>query len=681
MVADLDQNDDQSRAGRRPANRRGKRRDQAAGGGWRHLFSGVSRYLPFRIGSASFSGSLFGGALGRSLWQKPPRAAGHQNLTPSNLIPTALVQSDPDQADLTQGDEDESNEPRRSIVETFSLVRATIFSSLLRRIVILNLIALLVLVVGIQFSNKFRKGLIVARVESLLTQGKIIAGAISASATVERDAITIDPEKLLSLEVGGPDGTVLPDVQSLDFPIDPQKVAPVLRQLIAPDKLRARIYDRHGELILDSRFLYSGGSIQRFDLPPIDPPPVSWWERLWNNFQLWTQKSNFPTYQEHRSRNGRAYPEVTQALNGTETSVVRVREKGEIIVSVAVPVQRFRAVLGALLLSTEGSDIDETVRAERLAIYRVFLVAAIVTVILSIVLWVMIASPLRRLSDAADSVRTAGGRANRAKIPHFGERSDEIGHLSKSLRDMTDALYARIDAIGNFAADVSHELKNPLTSLRSAVETLPLARTDENRKKLLGIIHHDVMRLDRLITDISDASRLDAELARESAEPVNLKTLLMSLTTLNNEVHGDQVMIQFDLPKADKTPLFVNGHEGRLGQVVNNLLDNARSFVPTPGGRIRIAVERKRHAVEIRIEDNGPGIDPAAFERIFNRFYTDRPGGGDTFGRNSGLGLSISKQIVEAHHGTIHAENIMVRREDGVLHRAGARFIVRLPID
>lgn len=612
--------------------------------------------------------ALFGRLFGKAA--RPPEAPRQTPIPASN-----------NPADPTVDVEDTAEPRRWGIADMFSLVRATMFSSLLRRIVILNLVALLVLVVGIQFSNKFRKGLIVARVESLLTQGKIIAGAISASATVERDAITIDPEKLLSLEVGGPDGTVLPDVQSLDFPIDPQKVAPVLRQLIPPDKLRARIYDRNGELILDSRFLYSGGSIQRFDLPPIDPPPVPWWERLWNKFQLWTQKTSFPTYQEHRSRNGRAYPEVTKALNGTETSVVRVREKGEIIVSVAVPVQRFRAVLGALLLSTEGSDIDETVRAERLAIYRVFLVAALVTVILSIVLWVMIASPLRRLSDAADSVRTAGGRANRAKIPHFGERSDEIGHLSKSLRDMTDALYARIDAIGNFAADVSHELKNPLTSLRSAVETLPLARTEENRKKLLGIIHHDVMRLDRLITDISDASRLDAELARESAAPVNLKALLMSLTALNNEVHGDQVTIQLDLPKADKTPLFVNGHEGRLGQVVNNLLDNARSFVPAQDGRIRIAVERKRHTVEIRIEDNGPGIDPAAFERIFNRFYTDRPGGGDTFGRNSGLGLSISKQIVEAHSGTIQAENIMVRQADGSIERAGARFIVRLPVD
>lgn len=438
-------------------------------------------------------------------------------------------------------------------------VRATAFSSLLRQIIVLNLVALIVLVTGIQLSNKFRKGLIVARVESLLTQGRIIAGAISASATVERDAITIDPDKLLALEVGGPDGTILPDVESLDFPIDPQKVAPVLRQLIEPAKLRARIYDRNGELILDSRFLYSGGEILRFELPRIDPKPEPVWDRINNQFHNWFQRSSFPTYQDHRGKNGRSYPEVELALKGNDSSVVRVREEGELIVSVAVPVQRFRAVLGALLLSTEGADIDEAVRSERLAIYRVFLVAAAVTVILSIVLWAMIASPLRRLSSAADTVRTAGSRARRAKIPHFGGRTDEIGHLSKSIRDMTDALYARIDAIGNFAADVSHELKNPLTSLRSAVETLPLARSDENRQKLLKIIEHDVQRLDRLISDISDASRLDAELARDKADKVSIRALLTSLVSFTNEVHGTECKVVLDLPDNKAVDLFVEG--------------------------------------------------------------------------------------------------------------------------
>lgn len=589
---------------------------------------------------------------------------------------TASQPKDIAEVDVTNP-ENALDEPRKRqgiISRVVNWITATAFSSLLRQIIVLNLVALIVLVSGIQLSNKFRKGLIVARVESLLTQGKIIAGALSASATVERDAITIDPEKLLALQVGGPDETVLPEVESLDFPIDPQKVAPVLRQLIEPKKLRARIYDRNGELILDSKFLYRGGDILRFDLPSINPEPEPIWERIGSFLHNSFQKSGFPTYQDHGGKNGRNYPEVELALKGNESSAVRVRDEGELIVSVAVPVQRFRAVLGALFLSTESDDIDKAVRSERMAVYRVFLVAAAVTIILSIVLWAMIASPLRRLAEAADTVRSTGSKARRTKIPHYDARSDEIGHLSKSIRDMTDALYARIDAIGNFAADVSHELKNPLTSLRSAVETVPLAKSDENREKLLKIIEHDVQRLDRLITDISDASRLDAELAREQTSSVSIRDLLTSLVSFTNEVHGKKINVELALPPKGYGPLMIEGHDSRLGQVLNNLIDNARSFVPEVGGKILVSAIKDQGEIIIKVEDNGPGIDPAAIERIFRRFYTDRPAH-EAFGGNSGLGLSITKQIVEVHNGTIHAENIVTKDNA----RAGARFVVRLP--
>ena len=555
------------------------------------------------------------------------------------------------------------------------------FSSILRRIVFLNLAALFILVAGIQFLNQFRAGLIDARVESLLTQGKIIGAAITARATVERDAITIDPDKLQALEVGGEADVLLPDVDGLEFLIDPQEVAPVLRRLISPAKLRARIYDREGDLILDSRFLYSGGSILRFDLPKIDAKPPPWWEVLYNCVNDWTKHSNFPVYEDHGGKNGRAYPEVANALRGNDASVVRVRDEGQLIVSVAVPVQRARAVLGALLLSTEGSDIDEIVQAERTAIYRVFLVASLVTVFLSVGLAGTIATPLRRLASAADNVRATGSQVKRLDISEFENRRDEIGHLSHSLKDMTDALHTRMEAIGQFAADVSHELKNPLTSLRSAVETLPLVKNDESREKLLGIIQHDVRRLDRLITDISDASRLDAELAREKAEPVSIKALTGSIVSLMQEVYGSEPKIELVLPATTKGDLIVQGHESRLGQVLNNLIDNARSFVPSIGGRVRILVSQKDKWIEIIIEDNGPGIDPNAFERIFRRFYTDRPSGdaGEDFGKNSGLGLSISKQIVEAHNGTIEVENVL-EDMNGSKKRAGARFIIRLPV-
>ena len=227
--------------------------------------------------------------------------------------------------------------------------------------------------------------------------------------------------------------------------------------------------------------------------------------------------------------------------------MVRVNDRGDVIVSVAVPVQRFRAVRGALMLSTQGADIDDMVEHERLAILKVFLVAASVMIVLSILLAGTIAEPVRRLADAAESVRRR--IRSRVEIPDFTRRRDEIGHLSGTLRDMTNALYSRIEAIESFAADVAHELKNPLTSLRSAVETLPLAKTDDSRARLLTIIQHDVRRLDRLISDISDASRLDAELQRQESAPVDFAKLLTTLVAVANEVKRDdgvKVTLRFE---------------------------------------------------------------------------------------------------------------------------------------
>lgn len=550
-----------------------------------------------------------------------------------------------------------------------------VFSSLTRRILILNIAGLIVLVSGILYLNQFRAGLIDARVESLLTQGEIIAGAIAASATVETNSITIDPEKLLQLQTGD-SVSPLDDAQALDFPINPERVAPILRRLISPTRTRARIYDRDGVLILDSRFLYSRGQVLRFDLPPPAPEPPSLLEEAWDTVKYWTRRTDLPVYQELAGSNGRAYPEVATALDGSPGTVVRVNERGEMIVSVAVPIQRFRAVVGSLLLSTQGGDIDAIVAAERLAIVRVFLVAAAVMSMLSILLAGTIAAPLRRLAAAADRVRR--GVKQREAIPDF-DRQDEIGHLARNFRNMTEALYDRMDAIESFAADVSHELKNPLTSLRSAVETLPLAKTEKSRERLLEIIQHDVRRLDRLITDISDASRLDAELAREGAEPVDVAKLLQNVVAIARDTgrHRD-IAVELAVKGKDKAGFVVLGHDSRLGQVVNNLIDNARSFSP-PGGKVRVTLMRRANSVEIVVDDDGPGIRAEVIERVFERFYTDRPEG-ESFGNNSGLGLSISRQIVEAHHGTITAEN----RQDDPADPAkvtGARFVVRLPAE
>ena len=394
-------------------------------------------------------------------------------------------------------------------------------------------------------------------------------------------------------------------------------------------------------------------------------------------FKRILQPSNLPLYKEQPGGEGSIYPEVMNALTGVRGSVVRVTEDGDLIVSVAVPVQRFRAVLGVLLLSTQAGDIDKIVHAERLGILRVFFVAALVTTVLSLLLSSTIANPLRRLSAAA--IRVRRGAKVREEIPDFSIRQDEIGNLSIALRDMTNALYDRIDAIESFAADVSHELKNPLTSLRSAVETLPLAKSDESKKRLMDVIQHDVRRLDRLISDISDASRLDAELARTDAQEVDLEKLLADLVDISRQIRAGNKVVSLDFvvdrKNAAKAGFYVQGHDLRLGQIITNLIENARSFVPDPEGVIKVTLSRSRTRCLVLVEDNGPGIQAEDIDRIFERFYTDRPGS-ESFGQNSGLGLSISRQIAEAHGGTLRAENIHESETGRIL---GARFILSLP--
>ena len=547
------------------------------------------------------------------------------------------------------------------------------FSSLTRRIVSLNLAGLVALVASVLYLSQFRAGLIDARAQSLLVQAEIIAGAIAASATVQTNTITIDPDRLLDLKPGESYGA--PDEYSgLDFPINPERVAPVLRTLISPTKTRARIYDPNGGLILDSRNLEN---VLRFELPPPSSEKPGFAERAMIGIRTWLNRGDLPLYRELGPENGSGYQEVADSLKGQKRSMVRVNARGEVIVSVAVPVQRGRTIHGALMLSTQGDDIDHMVTAERLAILKVGGVASAVMIVLSLLLASTIAGPVRRLADSAEHVRRR--IKTRVEIPDFTRRRDEIGHLSGALRDMTKALYNRIEAIEMFAADVAHELKNPLTSLRSAVETLPLARNENSRSRLLSVIEHDVKRLDRLISDISDASRLDAELQRQDVAPVDLRRLLNTLTSVANETRlGHDVAVEVRFEGRGPIDTFsVPGHDSRLGQVISNLLVNAQSFSQA-GGKVRITCRRVRSEIEIVIDDDGPGIREDALERIFERFYTDRPHQG--FGQNSGLGLSISKQIIEAHGGRIWAEN-RARPVDGDSEPpvAGARFVVRLP--
>lgn len=577
----------------------------------------------------------------------------------------------------------EVSSPRARRLGIFGrVVGLHIFSSLTRRIIVVNLAALIVLVSGILYVNQFRAGLTDARVASLLVQGEIIAGALAASSTMAPSAITIDPDRLLELETGPGSSPLNQEFDAYEFGINPERAAPILRRLVTPTRTRARIYDRDGALVIDSRHLYARGQILRFDEASAPAATPTLMDRVWQTINLWLQRSDLPLYKELGSANGKGYTEVISALEGVPRSIVRVTERGELIVSVAVPIQRYGTIYGSLLLSTEAGDIDAIVHAERLAIVRVFVVAASVTVLLSILLAGTIAAPLRRLADAADRVRH-GGMKSRPEIPDYSHRGDEIGHLSQAVRDMTTALYNRIEAIESFAADVAHELKNPLTSLRSAVETLPLARTEEAKARLAAIIQHDVRRLDRLISDISNASRLDAELARQDAAPVNIRQVLETVVAMMRDTTpAEGPKFQLDIQRADPEDYFVTGHDIRLGQVFNNLIDNARSFC-RKDGTVRVRLRPlKAGGVEVSVEDDGPGIRADQFERIFERFYTDRSDQ-ESFGQNSGLGLSISKQIVEAHRGTIVAENRTrpAPNPGEPPEVLGARFTVRLPAE
>jgi two-component system sensor histidine kinase ChvG len=564
----------------------------------------------------------------------------------------------------------ERQEPRLRALARAWLGRAS--SSLTRRIILLNLAGLIALLVGFMTLNQFRQGLIEARVNSLLIQGEIIAGAIASSATVETGQITMDPDRLLELQAGEQPGQPEEPLSPLQFSINPERVAPLLRRLVTPTGTRARIYDRDGTLTLDSRTLYARGDLRQEPAPLSKPPKPSLIEQAWNQLKRPFQRER-GQLDDVGPGDAKNLPEVQRALAGRTASSVRANQRGETILSVAVPIQRQGAVRGTLLLSTRGGDIDATIASERFQLLQVFLVAALVMVVLSALLAGAIAGPVRRLAEAAERVRR--GTKSRQEIPDFTRRSDEIGHLSGALRDMTQALYNRIDAIQSFAADVAHELKNPLTSLRSAVETLPVARTDATRERLMSIIQHDVRRLDRLISDISDASRLDAELARAEAEPIDMRRLIEAVVSLANERRRPHAaVIEVSCERGAPEAFTIIGHDSRLAQVFNNLFDNARSFAP-PESVIRVAVARRGRDVEVTVEDEGPGIPPHALERVFERFYTDRPDHG--FGQNSGLGLSISRQIVEAHRGTIRATDRP--RGVGGEEQRGARFVVRLP--
>ena len=482
------------------------------------------------------------------------------------------------------------------------------FNSITRRIIVINVIGVGVLVSGIFYLNQYRYKFMGNRVETLTTQAQIIAIAIAQTSKTNIDGTAESGKTADENKIVVPSGLSNPE---LSFRVDPEVVSPILRDLIAPTKTRARVFDTDGTLISDSRQLYRGNGGRVEGNPETD---TNFFTDFWAYIKTAFWTPDLPLYKD-LGPEGKAYEEVRVALAGSVAPLIRVTEAGETVISIAVPIQRERSALGALLLTAQGSDIDEMIAQDRFQIVEVAGLVAFVTAILSLLLAGTIAEPMRRLAIAAERVRK--NIKNREQIPDFSDRPDEIGHLSRAFRDMTNALYSRLDAIESFAADVSHELKNPLTSLRSAASLLPMIKTDEDRKKLVDIINHDVRRLDRLITDIADASRLDAELARETARPVNLANLLRTLCEVMRESRrgsGTEFVLNMQgckTPKnfAQNRDYIVNGHDSRLSQVIANLLENAMSFSPK-GGSIYVTARRlpKENEIEIFVEDQGPGI-------------------------------------------------------------------------
>jgi two-component system, OmpR family, sensor histidine kinase ChvG len=545
------------------------------------------------------------------------------------------------------------------------------FNSITRRIIVLNFFAVAILVSGIFYLSRYRVKFVETRVESLTTQAAIIASAIAQTSKNSSDHPA-------SFSLPGENRLVMPPGLSnseLSFRIDPEIVSPMLRDLVGPTKTRARVFDTDGALISDSRQLYLYAQNSRVEGTADGDNDIL--TDIWAYLKAEFWAPGLPVYKD-MGPDGKAYEEVRVALAGSPAQLIRITEAGETVISIAMPIQRDQTAVGALMLTTQGSDIDELIAQERLQIAAIAGLVVLVTAVLSLALAGTIAEPMRRLAVAAERVRK--NVKNREQIPDFSDRPDEIGNLSRALRDMTNALYSRLDAIESFAADVSHELKNPLTSLRNAASLLPSIKADADRQKLVDIINHDVRRLDRLITDISDASRLDAELARENAKPVNLARLLHTLCEITQENRGAREL-NIVLSVEGCTPphqienckdYMVNGHDSRLSQVIINLLDNAISFSPK-GGSIYVSAKRirKKNQIEIRVEDEGPGISGENLEKIFNRFYTDRP---ESFGQNSGLGLNISQQIINAHKGRIWAENRLSREPAATQQRKPKRL-------
>jgi two-component system sensor histidine kinase ChvG len=535
--------------------------------------------------------------------------------------------------------------------------RVRLLSPLLRRILLVNLLPLALLLAALLYLDQYQNGLLAAEVTTLREQARIYAGALSEAAVREE---TPDSPRLVS-----------------------ELARPLLRRLTEPTpNAQAKLYSPDGEVLADSRVREgAAGAVVTEPLPPavnrgllvglvgrvyddvLSILPHSTESSLLDLGQPAVGADWAPDVREELRLNA--------ATQGRQIPpYIRRTDDNRLLVSVAEPISRNRRNLGVVLLTREAREVDDSVLAVRLSILALFTLALGLTVMLSWYLSLTIARPILRLAGAAARMREGSGRAGAVPVALLG-RGDEVGELARALSESASALWSRMDAIEQFAADVAHEIKNPLSSIRSAIETLRRIDDPTKQRRLTAIIAEDVGRLDRLISDISDASRIDAELSRAATEPVDVAPILSLLAEINETTREDgDAHIKLTLGEGR---LVVQGVERRLVQVLRNLIGNAQSFSP-PNGEIGLLAHEDGAIVEIAIEDAGPGIPDAKLENIFARFYSERPQG-ERFGQHSGLGLSISRQIVEALRGHVTAEN----RRDAAGVVVGARFVVRLP--
>ncbi|WP_321366653.1 sensor histidine kinase [uncultured Celeribacter sp.] len=524
-------------------------------------------------------------------------------------------------------------------------------SPLAQKIITFNLVAIILMVAGILYLNPFRDSLVLQRETAMVTEAALVADMLEVTA--------------------GADG-------QLDVNDGSDDVMRVLQVLELPLRDNVYIYDKAGALIASTEGMPRAVPTNVAGLREEGRSTVisDFLNKIWSAITLakGNTPESFEDYEEHVA--GLA----ALALNDEIHVNTSVNAEGSTVFTVAAPITMDETgeTIGVIGLVSAKGEIDDLVRVEREQILQVFVIAILVSIGLSLVLASTIANPLADLAAAAEIGRDKNSRKvapGRVRIPDLSGRPDEIGRLSSALRGMVSALYDRIDANEQFAADVAHEIKNPLASLRSAVGSLRMIKKEEHRAKLLDVIEHDVRRLDRLVSDISNASRLDSELVKEEEEEFNLIQMLSNLIDyLSQESQEKGVEFIADMP--DK-PIMISGLEARLAQVFVNLITNAISFCED-GDAIRVWVRKRDHRVLIVVEDTGPGIPEEALTKIFKRFYSERPEG--QFGNNSGLGLAISKQIIEAHGGVIWAENIRPTDADITSDPLGARFVVGLPV-